>query len=63
MYMSHTFARDRHLSEMRRARQTRIANQMARLRRVQRIRQRAERKLLRAWQQADELRAMIEGIS
>jgi hypothetical protein len=32
------------------------------LRKLDRIRQRAERKLLRAWQRSDELRASIEAI-
>jgi hypothetical protein len=60
MYMSQVLARDRHLDEMQQAHYARIANQAARLRRVERIQQRAERKLLRAWQRADELRAIIE---
>ena len=60
MYMSQALARDRHLGEMQRAHYARIANRAARLRRVERIQQRAERKLLRAWQRADELRTIIE---
>jgi hypothetical protein len=60
MYISLALARDRHLGEMQRAHHARIANQTARLRRAERIQQRAERKLLRSWQRADELRTMIE---
>jgi hypothetical protein len=60
MYIPLALARDRHFDEMRRAHQARIVNQAARLRRVERIQQRAERKLLRAWQRADELRTMTE---
>jgi hypothetical protein len=60
MYISHTLARDQHFAEIQRAHHARIANQTARLRRVERIQRRAERRLLRAWRQADELRAMIE---
>jgi hypothetical protein len=60
MYISQALAQDRHLAEMQWAHQARIANQAARLRRVERIQQRAERKLLRAWQRADELRTTIE---
>jgi hypothetical protein len=62
MYMSQALARDRHLGEMQEAHYARIANRAARLRRVERTKQRAERKLLRAWQRADELRTMIEAI-
>jgi hypothetical protein len=60
MYISQALVRDRHLGEMQRAHYARIANQAARLRRAERIQQRAERKLLRAWRRADELRTMIE---
>jgi len=60
MYISQDLARERHLAEMQRAHHARIANQAARLRRVERIQQRAERRLLRVWQRADELRTMIE---
>jgi hypothetical protein len=60
MYIPQALAQDRHLDEMQRAHHARIANQAARLRRVERTQQRAERKLLRAWQRADELRTMIE---
>jgi hypothetical protein len=60
MYISQALARDRYLAEMQRAHHARIANQAVRLRRVERIQRRAERKLLRAWQRADELRTMIE---
>jgi hypothetical protein len=60
MYISQTLARDRHLAQVQWAHHARIAKQAARLRRAERIQQRAERKLLRAWQRADELRTMIE---
>lgn len=60
MYLSETLARDRSSSLHEQARQTRIARQAAELRKLERVRQRAERKLLRAWQRADELRASIE---
>ena len=60
MYLSETLARDRSSDLHDQARQIRIARQAAELRKLERIRQRAERKLLRAWQRADELRASIE---
>jgi hypothetical protein len=62
MYLSQTLARDRHRSQLESAQQARIARQLAELRRLERIRQRAERRLLRAWRRADELRTMIETI-
>jgi hypothetical protein len=62
MYMSETLARDRYLGELKSAQQARIARQAAELRRLERIRQRAERKLLRASQRADELRTRIEAV-
>ncbi len=60
MYTSQTLARERHLDQLERARQSRIGRQAAELRRLDRIRQRAERRLLRAWQRADDLRITIE---
>ena len=60
MYMSQTLARDRYQSQLESAQQARLARQAAELRRVERVRRRAERKLLRAWRRADELRTMLE---
>jgi len=60
MYMSETLARDRYRDLLEQAQEDRIAWQAAELRRLERIRQRAERKLLRAWQRADELRMTME---
>ncbi len=60
MYLSQTLARDRYLDRLAQAREGRIARQAAEFRRLERVRRRAERKLLRAWQRADELRATIE---
>lgn len=62
MYMSEILARDRSSARYEQAHQARIARQAAELRKLDRIRQRAERKLLRAWQRADELRASIEAV-
>jgi hypothetical protein len=60
MYTSETLARDRYRDRLEQAQEVRIARQAAELRRLERVRQRAERKLLRAWERADELRATIE---
>ena len=60
MYTSETLMRDRHHERLERARESRLARQAMELRRLERVRQRAERKLLRAWRRADELRAMLE---
>jgi len=62
MYLSETLARDRSTARYEKARHARIARQAAELRKLDRIRQRAERKLLRAWQRSDELRASIEAV-
>jgi len=60
MYTSETLARDRYRDRLEQAQEGRIARQAAELRRLERVRQRAERKLLRAWERADELRATLE---
>jgi hypothetical protein len=60
MYLSETLARDRHRDQLEQAQQQRIARQAAELRKLDRIRERAERKLLRVWQRSDELRTTIE---
>jgi hypothetical protein len=62
MYMSATLARDRSTELHEEAQHIRIARQAAQVRRVERIRKRAERRLLRAWQRSDELRATIEAV-
>jgi hypothetical protein len=61
MYTSETLMRDRHNERLERARESGLARQAAELRRLQRARQRAERRLLRAWRRADELRSVLEG--
>jgi hypothetical protein len=62
MYMSQTLSTDRYKRELESAQQARLARQAAELRRVERVRRRAERKLLRAWKRADELRTMLEAV-
>lgn len=60
MFMSETLARDRYLDRLEEAQEGRIARQAAELRRLERVRHRAERRLLRVWQRTDELRATME---
>jgi hypothetical protein len=60
MYLSETLARDRSSDLYKQAQHRRVARQVAELRKLERARQRAERKLLRIWQRADELRTSIE---
>jgi hypothetical protein len=62
MYTSQTLAKDRYKRQLESAQRARLARQAAELRRVERVRRRAERKLLRAWKRADELRAMLEAV-
>jgi hypothetical protein len=59
MFTSETLARDRNRDRLEQAQVGRIARQAAELRRLERVRLRAERKLLRAWERADQLRATI----
>jgi len=60
MYLSETLARDRNRDRLEQAQEHRLARQAAELRRLERVRQRAERKLLRAWERADEIRMALE---
>jgi hypothetical protein len=60
MYTSEILARERHRDQLDRAHLTRVARQAAELRKLERIKQRAERKLRRTWRRADELRTLIE---
>jgi hypothetical protein len=62
MYMSETLARDRYRDRLDQAQENRLARQAAELRRLERVRLRAERRLLRAWQRADELRTTMETV-
>jgi hypothetical protein len=59
MYLSERLARDRYREALDRAHEDRRAHQMTELRRVSRIQQRAERKLLDAWRRADEVRETL----
>jgi hypothetical protein len=60
MYLSETLARDQTLYHLERARDARLARRAAELRKLERARRRAERKLLRAWRRSDEVRALLD---
>jgi hypothetical protein len=60
MFTSETLAKDRHHDRLRQAQEDRLARRAAELRRLERTRQRAERKLQRTWKRARELRTTIE---
>jgi len=60
MYPSETLARDRYQETLDRAYEARRAHQATELRRIRRIQQRAERRLLDAWRRADEIRAALD---
>ena len=60
MYLSETLARDRHRDQLDKAREARLARHARELHKLERARQRAERKLLRAWRRSDEVRTLLE---
>jgi hypothetical protein len=59
MYLADSLARERHAERLKEAQQERSARQVSELRKLERVRQRAERKLLSAWERADELRSQL----
>jgi hypothetical protein len=60
MFMSESLARERNQDRLKQAQEYRVVRQAAELRRLERSRQRAERKLLRVWQRTNELRTTME---
>jgi len=60
MYLSETLARDQYQETLARAHEARLAHQATALRKMTRVRQRAERRLLDAWRRADELYAALD---
>ena len=60
MYLSETLARERHRDQLERAQEARLTRHAAQLRKLERARQRAERKLIRAWRRSDEIRALLD---
>lgn len=61
-YLSGNLAQIRRSDLYEQAQRARIARQAAELRKLERVQRRAERKLLRAWRRADELRAVIDAV-
>jgi hypothetical protein len=60
MYMSEVLIRDQHEMRLKQARESRIARQAAELRRLRRVRLRAESKLERVRQRVGELGAHLD---
>jgi hypothetical protein len=60
MYLSEMLARDQTLDQLDRSREARLARHAKELRKLERVRQRAERRLLRAWRRSDEVRALLD---
>lgn len=59
-YLSETLARDQYRETLDRAREARQARRARELRKVRRRQRRAERRLMEAWQRADELREALD---
>jgi hypothetical protein len=60
MYQSEMLAQDRHAERLKHAEQSRKFQRATELRRLERLQQRAERRLIDAWRRADEIRSMLE---
>ena len=59
MYVQESLARQRQHERLRQAREERVGQQVAELRKVERRRRRAERELVQAWRRVDQLRSSI----
>jgi len=57
--MSDSIARQRNAERLKEAQQERSARQVSELQKLERVRQRAERKLLSAWERSDDLRSQL----
>ncbi len=60
MYVSVSLARERTAERLEQAQQERTARQVSELRKLERVRQRAERKLLSAWERAERVQDLLE---
>jgi len=60
MYVQEFLAKERQHERLKQAREERVGQQVAELKKVERRRHRAERDLVRAWRRVDQLRSMIE---
>jgi hypothetical protein len=63
MYVEEYLVRERHQERLKRAEEAQLHRQIVERRRLEKRRQRAERRLLHAWQRVDELRSMLEATS
>jgi hypothetical protein len=59
MYVGEFLVRQRHQERLRQAQEERSAHQAAKLRKLERRSERAERELLAAWQRVEQLRATL----
>jgi hypothetical protein len=59
VFISESIARQRNAERLKEAQQERSARQVSELQKLERVRQRAERKLLSAWERSDELRSQL----
>jgi hypothetical protein len=62
MYVQECLAREHHYECLRQAQSERSASQVVELQRLEKRRKRAERELLRAWQQVERLRSMLGAV-
>ena len=60
MYLSEMLAREQTLDQLDRSREATLARHAREQRKLERVRQRAERKLLRAWRRSDEVRTLLD---
>jgi hypothetical protein len=63
MYVQECLARERQQERLRQARDQRSAKQVTELRKLERRQRRAERELLRAWQQVERFRSTLRVVS
>ena len=59
MYAQEFLAKERHRERLRQAEEVRAAQQVAELRKLERRSERAERRLLHAWQRVEQLRSLM----
>ncbi len=59
MYAEQYLARERHRERLKQAEQERAGQRVAELRKLQKERERAERRLLRAWQRVEQARSAM----
>jgi len=59
MYIEECLARERQAERLKRAHDERVANSVAKLRKMERRRKRAKRELLYTWRRVNRLRSML----